>query len=103
MPTLPKPKPPGYSDKRRRQTNMRPSPHKQGYDRKWRKVRAVKLARYPVCERCLVTTGQVTHAVLVHHIKPVKQYPHLRLVMSNLQSLCNACHEAITQRGGGRG
>lgn len=32
-------------------------------------------------------------ATLVHHIKPRKEYPELELVLENLVSLCDRCHD----------
>lgn len=66
----------------------------RGYDATWRKVRDMKLKTDPLCEDCM-GRGKVKEAVLVHHIKPVKDYPELRLVFSNLRSLCDDCHEEI--------
>lgn len=33
-------------------------------------------------------------ATVVHHVKPMKDYPELALDMGNLVSLCAACHAA---------
>lgn len=30
---------------------------------------------------------------MVHHIKPRKEYPELELVLENLVSLCDSCHD----------
>lgn len=32
-------------------------------------------------------------ATMVHHIKPLKEYPELALDLSNLVSLCDRCHD----------
>lgn len=32
-------------------------------------------------------------ATMVHHVKPRKEYPELELVLSNLVSLCDKCHD----------
>lgn len=32
-------------------------------------------------------------ADMVHHIRPRKEYPELELVLDNLVSLCNKCHD----------
>ena len=34
----------------------------------------------------------------VHHIKEIRDYPHLALELDNLMSLCRACHERIHDR-----
>jgi len=67
------------------------------YDRTWRKLRAMKLRRNPLCEVCL-SKGLTVLATEVDHIKPVKKYPELRLVYDNLQSLCKSCHSKKTRR-----
>lgn len=70
----------------------------RGYDARWQKVRAIKLAQDPLCEQH-IKRGQVVAATMVHHIQPVETHPELRLVMDNLMSLCNACHEEIEKKG----
>ncbi|MCK4828805.1 HNH endonuclease [bacterium] len=56
----------------------------------WRRTRDAKLARDPLCERCL-KMGRDEAAVLVHHVD------HNELNNpadgSNHESLCNTCHE----------
>ena len=66
----------------------------RGYDSKWVKVRDLKLKQNPLCEMCL-NDNKTTLATLVHHIKLVSTHPELRLVMSNLMSLCVKCHDEI--------
>jgi 5-methylcytosine-specific restriction protein A len=50
----------------------------------------------PCCEDCL---PRITPAVDVHHIRKIADAPELRLVMSNLMSLCKPCHSVRTARG----
>lgn len=66
----------------------------RGYDSSWRKVRSLKLRKDPLCEcaRCKAA-GITKAAVLVHHIKPIKAHPELRLTLSNLLSMAFDCHE----------
>lgn len=61
----------------------------RGYDSNWTKVRAMKLAKDPLCERCLVKGCDVP-AVLVHHRD---RNPQNNLEV-NLESLCKICHDA---------
>jgi 5-methylcytosine-specific restriction protein A len=75
--------------------DIRPSAAKRGYNRTWNKVRAVKLVGNPLCEECL-KAGIVKQAEEVHHIKPVAEFPELRLAIDNLQSLCRVCHNKKT-------
>lgn len=46
----------------------------------------------PLCEEHLKQGFDVA-ATMVHHVKAVETHPELRLVMENLMSLCNSCHE----------
>ncbi|OZQ74694.1 endonuclease [Paenibacillus odorifer] len=39
-------------------------------------------------------------ADMVHHIKPLSEYPELALVLKNLLSLCNSCHNKEHPGGG---
>jgi len=78
-------------DKRRGSASSR------GYDRRWQFIRKVKLANDPLCERCL-EQGKTEAAEMVHHIKPVETHPELRLVMSNLMSLSDNCHDIVEGR-----
>jgi len=71
-------------------TENRPGPRQRGYDTAWEKVRAMKLAQDPYCNRC----GQP--GVDVHHTKEIATHPHLRLVLDNLETLCHRCHSKHT-------
>jgi len=73
----------------------RESASNRGYDRKWQRLRAYKLRLNPLCEECL-KHGIVEPAEEVHHIKSVEQYPELRLVLDNLESLSKSCHSKKT-------
>lgn len=57
----------------------------------WRKVRALKLARDPLCEDCK-ERGALKAATQVHHLEGLAQRPELAFVMTNLASLCSTCH-----------
>lgn len=65
-------------DDRRRGTSA-----SRGYGGRWQKVRATKLRRNPVCEKC----NQL--AKVVHHLDG----DQLNNAIENLQSLCRDCHE----------
>lgn len=54
----------------------------------WRRIRDAKLARDPLCERCM-QGGRVKAAVLVHH----KDRNERNNEPENHESLCNPCHE----------
>lgn len=61
----------------------------------WRRLRNLKLAEYPTCERCL-DRGIVIPAIEVHHVIEVDLRPDLALVYNNLESLCKTCHSRET-------
>lgn len=61
---------------------------------RWRRLRAAKLSASPLCEPCRAS-GRITKAVQVHHVEARKARPDLMLVMSNLQSVCIPCHNAL--------
>jgi len=61
----------------------------------WIKTRASALRRdHGLCQHCL-RDDKVTLAAMVHHIIELKANWSLRLVLSNLVSLCNRCHSRI--------
>lgn len=58
----------------------------------WKKVRAQAIARaHGLCQDCLAR-GIMTKADMVHHVKPLREYPEHALDLNNLRPLCNACH-----------
>ncbi len=58
----------------------------------WRKVRLLALRRDNFeCQNCKAK-GLVTPATCVHHKVHLKDNPLLALVLSNLISLCDPCH-----------
>lgn len=60
--------------------------------KKWKLKRLAILKRDKfLCANCK-RYGKHTEAVVVHHIKHVDEYPELAFTDSNLQSLCDACH-----------
>lgn len=63
--------------------------------KEWKKVsNLVTLRDLGLCQQCK-REGRTTIADMVHHIKPLKKAFHLRLVQSNLESLCFNCHNKI--------
>lgn len=58
----------------------------------WERAREQALIRDKgLCQHCL-RKGKTTLADMVHHKTPIKINWLLRLVLSNLISLCNSCH-----------
>ena len=67
----------------------------RGYDNDWRKVRLAHLKSEPLCRFCQ-QTNIITIATMVDHIKPIVTHPELRLDDTNLRSLCESHHNALT-------
>jgi 5-methylcytosine-specific restriction protein A len=63
----------------------------KGSDRRWRRLRALKLEDEPRCERCLAK-GFITMATEVHHRKPISQGGG-KYDYANLQSVCGDCQD----------
>jgi len=75
---------------KRREDKERGTSTQRGYGARWRKVRAVQLARYPECEACL-KAGRHRVAEVVHH----RDGDSRNNLPENLASLCRACHEEL--------
>lgn len=72
---------------------------KQFYDSAaWRRTRAEKLARDPLCEGCKMA-GKLTAASHVHHAIEIKVDWDRRLDPDNLVSACHSCHSRIHAAG----
>ena len=67
----------------------------RGYDGQWRITRDEHLAEFPLCALCL-KNGRATSATCVDHIIPIAVNPDLLYDVSNIQSLCTACHSIKT-------
>ncbi|TDX52151.1 HNH endonuclease [Orenia marismortui] len=58
----------------------------------WQAIRKQVLIRdNHECQKCK-EKGKFSKADCVHHIKHLREFPLLALVLSNLISLCNSCH-----------
>ena len=58
----------------------------------WRELRAYCLARdHYLCVPCM-RRKRITPAAMVHHKKPIEEYPELALNPDNCESQCAACH-----------
>ena len=73
---------------------QRGTPASRGYDGDWKRVRteALKRDKY-LCQMCLPRPVPATE---VHHDVPIAVDPSRRLDLTNLISLCKACHSRIT-------
>ncbi len=58
---------------------------------RWKRLRAMKLAEAPLCERC-EEQGRVVQAAVVHHTTPVKADGDYLPTLAMLESLCKSCH-----------
>jgi 5-methylcytosine-specific restriction protein A len=67
-------------------------------DKRWKKLRAVKMRANPLCERCEIK-NKVVPAVEVHHKIPFDwgrtsaEVDDLAFDYDNLQSVCDPCHD----------
>jgi 5-methylcytosine-specific restriction protein A len=60
---------------------------------RWKKLRAFFIKRNPVCNKCKIKTSRV-----VHHLKEARIFPELAFEMTNLEALCDTCHNRESQR-----
>ena len=73
-----------------------PSDNRYYGTQQWKNLREIKLSQDPLCELCK-DRHKTTPATLVHHMIPTDAGGEM-WDMSNLQSLCNPCHESIHKR-----
>ncbi len=64
----------------------------------WRKLRALKLSKNPVCQGLPFGEPCRSWATVVHHRIDHKGDTKLFCDLANLESLCTACHDALTKR-----
>lgn len=64
----------------------------RGYDNTWLRLSRTCLIEEPLCRHCR-DQGRRSIASVSDHIIPIQVRPDLRLVRSNIQSLCKACHD----------
>jgi 5-methylcytosine-specific restriction protein A len=60
---------------------------------RWRNLRTSVLRDSPLCRQCR-DEGRVTLASHVHHVKPRDTHPELAFARTNLEPLCQPCHNA---------
>ena len=65
--------------------------------KRWRRVRALKLSRDPLCESCRAE-GRVVAANTVHHRLERLDRPDLAYSLPKLASSCAACHTRYHNR-----
>lgn len=64
---------------------------------RWRDTRAGVLRSQPLCVACKAA-GRVTEATEVDHVVPLVERFDLAFVRTNLQPLCEPCHDAKSAR-----
>lgn len=74
----------------------KPSTSARGYDRRWKRLRLVRLRAEPLCRFC-AAQGRTVPATVVDHIVPHKGKRELLYSLENTQSLCVTCHQAVKQ------
>jgi 5-methylcytosine-specific restriction enzyme A len=78
---------------------QRPSAARRGYGPRWRRARAVYLARHPLCVPCQAA-GRLEPATVVDHVVPHRGSPVRFWDEANWAALCKTCHDAKTAREG---
>ena len=63
---------------------------------RWRKLRAMKIRRSPLCE-CKADGSCKMLATEVHHVIDRVERPDLAFVMDNLQAMAKPCHSRVTR------
>jgi 5-methylcytosine-specific restriction protein A len=76
--------------KEKERTQREGSTSQRGYDGQWAKVSKYVRRNEPICRICKKALAE-----MVDHIIPLKQGGD-RLALSNLQPLCNKCHNRKT-------
>lgn len=62
---------------------------------RWQRLRRLKLAEQPICERC-ITQGRVEAATDVDHRRPISQGGDPFPPLDQLNSFCHSCHSTKT-------
>lgn len=63
--------------------------------KRWRMVREVVLKRdYYLCQVCK-REGRITEGKIVHHIIELREDESLAYELSNLETVCDACHNRL--------
>lgn len=73
----------------------RPTRHERGYDASWYRLRRNYLNAHPACVVC----GSTDRCDVDHKVS-IRDRPDLRLVWSNLQTLCRLHHNRKTHGSG---
>jgi 5-methylcytosine-specific restriction enzyme A len=63
----------------------------------WKNLREYVLSKEPFCRECS-KNGRLKAATIVDHIIDIADAPELRLIETNLQPLCETCHNRKTMR-----
>ncbi len=92
MPTINKASRPWYNKGAKKDYRRKPKSDNFYSNQPWRKKRLRILIANPLCVHCL-KEGKTVAATIVDHDKPRRFYPELELEDSNLNGLCNPCHE----------
>lgn len=91
----------GYCDDHKKpEQDHRKSAAARGYGARWRRIRAMFLARHPICsDRYGVHSreGRVEPATDVHHKKAKRNGG--RDSFDNLEAMCHSCHSRVTREG----
>jgi len=90
-----------FSKRLESEDKLRGTTAERGYDHQWRKLSERFRKHNPLCVKCY-ERGRVEPVKDVHHIKPIRTHPELRLEWDNLMSLCRECHDEIEREENGK-
>lgn len=100
MPTMPpthNPRP-GAAEAEYERRRAAEKPWRRWYQTaRWSRLRAAVLHDCPTCIRCSAR-GRTVRATVVNHIRPHKGDPELFWLRSNLEPVCDPCHNGPIQR-----
>jgi 5-methylcytosine-specific restriction endonuclease McrA len=83
------------SDRRYNRTKRDPESVRFYHSTPWLRLRALQLSDHPECQDCHEKRDDLVEAKHVHHVKPIRTHPELRLDQTNLRSLCVGCHNHV--------
>lgn len=70
--------------------------YKDGHKQKSKEWREEVLERDNYqCQRCWKVKRKGSVHLIAHHIKPKEDFPELRFILNNGQTLCHSCHSTI--------
>jgi 5-methylcytosine-specific restriction protein A len=86
-------------ESKRREVRTKGNTTERGYGYDWQKLRNVHIRMFPLCaDPYHVHLHRPVIAKHVDHIESIQDAPQRRLDPTNLQSLCENCHNSLKQK-----